>query len=457
VDFRGHLRLPDDAGSGIPVVLRLDDIFVIIVSGGEELGAWRADDVVVERIFSNQFAIDLAGEPMVFIAQDALGFAYEGVSAIEELQARLTKRKVFKRSKKRKGKQAEEPQPAAEATAPAAAAASHRPVLEPDEPVDPQPGRIWTPPVSRPTSGVPLEPDAAPEPTATEHVEEPAARIEHERVSYAQPGAGEDAGTPAVTAAPPPAPEPPASGPEEIPTRPRDDTPVETAVEPAATKPEPEPVPEVEIAPAPEPAPQPEPEVQIEIEEVEAASGGWYSEETATDTRHSVPDAEPEPGEVSQPDVRFEFEIEDVEPSAAGGIDTYRPSAPAEEAPAAVPAPIEAEIQAAPPEPDAEPAAFASPEEQTVETPEEQTVEPPEERVEDEVPAAANGHGRTRHLAKPEKRSLRPAFLSRSKDKKIPEHDHEYGEPKTIGGLTRRVCEICGHVTFSGEDVYHGW
>jgi len=96
VDFRGHLRLPDDAGTGIPVVLRVDDIFVIISAGEEELGAWRADDVVIERIFSNQLAIDLDGEPMVFVAQDALGFAYEGITTIEELQARLTKRGVFR-------------------------------------------------------------------------------------------------------------------------------------------------------------------------------------------------------------------------------------------------------------------------------------------------------------------------------------------------------------------------
>ncbi|HSJ28558.1 MAG TPA: hypothetical protein VLB67_10130, partial [Acidimicrobiia bacterium] len=141
-----------------------------------------------------------------------------------------------------------------------------------------------------------------------------------------------------------------------------------------------------------------------------------------------------------------------------GGADTYRPideiAEPAETAePAATPEVADVEVGAEPEQPVSfGPAASAPPVEEVVA--EAETVGPP---VEEATPSAANGHGRTRHLAKPEKRSLRPSFLTRSKDKKIPEHDHEYGEPKTIGGLTRRVCEICGHVTFSGEDVYHGW
>lgn len=37
------------------------------------------------------------------------------------------------------------------------------------------------------------------------------------------------------------------------------------------------------------------------------------------------------------------------------------------------------------------------------------------------------------------------------------EHDHEYLESKTVGGITRRVCSVCGHVSFAGEDLYEGW
>jgi hypothetical protein len=37
------------------------------------------------------------------------------------------------------------------------------------------------------------------------------------------------------------------------------------------------------------------------------------------------------------------------------------------------------------------------------------------------------------------------------------DHDHDYRESKTVGGITRRVCAVCGHVSFASEDVYQGW
>lgn len=36
-------------------------------------------------------------------------------------------------------------------------------------------------------------------------------------------------------------------------------------------------------------------------------------------------------------------------------------------------------------------------------------------------------------------------------------HTHDYSESKTVGGITRRVCSHCGHVSFAGEDVYQDW
>lgn len=36
-------------------------------------------------------------------------------------------------------------------------------------------------------------------------------------------------------------------------------------------------------------------------------------------------------------------------------------------------------------------------------------------------------------------------------------HVHEYSESRTVGGITRRVCSHCGHVSFAGEDVYQEW
>lgn len=74
--------------------------------------------------------------------------------------------------------------------------------------------------------------------------------------------------------------------------------------------------------------------------------------------------------------------------------------------------------------------------------------EPPGEvdlRSVEAVAPAANGrsHGSRR------------GFFSRRP--RITDHDHDFRVSKTVGGLTRRVCAICGHVSFEGEDVYQGW
>lgn len=37
------------------------------------------------------------------------------------------------------------------------------------------------------------------------------------------------------------------------------------------------------------------------------------------------------------------------------------------------------------------------------------------------------------------------------------DHVHQYNESRTVGGITRRVCSLCGHVSFAGEDVYGAW
>ena len=73
--FKGRLRLPNDAGEGIPIDLELEDVFLSLESEGEDFGEWRLDTVEIKRLFSNQFAMQLDGEEMVFIADDALGFA----------------------------------------------------------------------------------------------------------------------------------------------------------------------------------------------------------------------------------------------------------------------------------------------------------------------------------------------------------------------------------------------
>jgi outer membrane biosynthesis protein TonB len=41
--------------------------------------------------------------------------------------------------------------------------------------------------------------------------------------------------------------------------------------------------------------------------------------------------------------------------------------------------------------------------------------------------------------------------------RKPDDHNHEYDIARTVGGLTRRICVHCGHVSFDSEDVYQGW
>lgn len=483
MEFRGHLRLPEDAGTGIPVLLRVDDIFVVISSGDDELGAWRADDVAIERIFSNQFSIELDGESMVFLAHDALGFAYDGVSAIEDLQERLTKRRVFKRSKK-KPKQVEAQVEAQVETASAsgpAAETSQEPVstgraadedvetpaaqseAEPaDEPVlAGEPNAIWAPPSASPP---PPEPQVATEPDIEIAVPEPVRlRVDAEpsvpadvRVSYPEP-------------APPP---PPA---------------VETFLRPTTTTPEADTSEPLAAAPIPVEVPPPSPEPQSTSERAPA------EEPPPALDPASVPSEESDaPPVADEP----EYEIEEVSAASTGGtwaddamvgVEPGEPKIEIEEY--VVPTAAAAEMFTAPaPHDGGEPVAQQTPEHLTepeLDVPEGVPTPGVEESVADdarpavegrhladdtEAPAiettvaeeavASNGHSKTPKsdvTQKPNKRERRHSLFGRSQDKKTPAHEHEYGEPKTIGGLKRQVCEVCGHVTFSGEDVYQGW
>lgn len=419
MDFRGHLRLPEDAGAGIPVELRLDDIFVIITSAGNELGAWRADDVVIDRIFSNQFAIELDGESMVFIAQDALGFAYDGISAIEDLQERLTKRRTFKRSKKKKKKvEAASEEAPAQATAPAPS----EPAVDEDE--ERQLRRlqpIWSPPsvAATPTPAPPHEP-SVPEPIRELVEAEPSEPLDV-RMSYPQPSA-------------PPA---PIAAESFVPPSSDASTPARVWVEP-------------EPHSAPEPAsrtvePAAESEPELEIEEVAAAATGatWLDDPAATED--------------------VEIEIEDYVLPAAGLTDTYTARFPSPAAAESGPAEVRAVDDAGGDEEVGTPPAPSEAENLT------RTgmwsADEPGASQEAEVPTTpaiqSNGHGAVREFATDDdaadRRVRRHSLFGRSRDKKVPPHEHRYGDPKTIAGLTRSVCEVCGHVTFRGEDAYQGW
>lgn len=52
----------------------------------------------------------------------------------------------------------------------------------------------------------------------------------------------------------------------------------------------------------------------------------------------------------------------------------------------------------------------------------------------------------------PDAKGLKSRFARRPEA-----HTHDYQEKRTVGGITRRICAGCGHVSFAGEDIYDHW
>ncbi|GEM_PF-3737956 len=102
MEFRGRLNTPDGPGEGIAVELRLTDVFLELGSGDGELGRWRLDEVELTRVAGDVFDLTLEGEAFVFVADDAISFAYEGLGYVE-----ATRTKVKRRRRRRDAGQAE--------------------------------------------------------------------------------------------------------------------------------------------------------------------------------------------------------------------------------------------------------------------------------------------------------------------------------------------------------------
>ena len=99
--FKGQLLLPDEPGPGLRVDLELAGQRLAVVSDQERLGAWPLETVEVRRVGSDTFAMTLAGEPLHFVADDTIAFAYSGIPAIETMgtpsQSRSSLRSFFGR------------------------------------------------------------------------------------------------------------------------------------------------------------------------------------------------------------------------------------------------------------------------------------------------------------------------------------------------------------------------
>ena len=102
MQFKGQLLLPDEPGPGLRVHLDVAEHHLAVESDGGGLGAWPLEVVDVERLQGDVFALTVAGEPLQFVADDTIGFAYSGVPVIDKFssrhpRARSTLRSVFDR------------------------------------------------------------------------------------------------------------------------------------------------------------------------------------------------------------------------------------------------------------------------------------------------------------------------------------------------------------------------
>ena len=486
--FKGRLRLPSDPGEGIPIDLELEDVMLSLVSEGEDFGEWRLDKVEIKRLFSNQFALLLDGEEMVFVADDALGFAYDGLAFVEDVTGRLSKRRLFKGRKP-----------------------SKRQTVEPDETADDQPQSEGPVDDDRIPETVPFFPEPA-QPVAA-IAETPAAEMP---VAPAEPLGrqmsdlvGDDVEDYEVP--------PPMSSVEVAPAKPAGDVvpiiPAEAerswVEEPMADDLPADPVDaEVPIAATAETLPAASPPIEpasppgLDILETEEEDDdelviedvAAYGYVPPVSTRAPLPDADPdiEPshqpvGRGSKTPAAPEEPVESIETPAARAPEVHplgEPD-PAVEVPVStnevVEQPtVEEPMPTPPPHP---PAELATPVEAIEPTTSAQPSPPAEPAPATEFAWSSNGHTagaevpaapadngsdgsddddalqtqKSGRHARSGARSRSSSLFGRKKSREPEEHEHRYESSKTVGGITRSVCAVCGHVSFAGEDVYQGW
>ena len=96
MQFKGHLLLPDEPGPGLRVHLDVAEHHLAVESDGGGLGAWPLEVVDVERLRGDTFALSVAGEPLQFVADDSISFAYSGMPAIDRVTTRRRNRSALR-------------------------------------------------------------------------------------------------------------------------------------------------------------------------------------------------------------------------------------------------------------------------------------------------------------------------------------------------------------------------
>lgn len=379
------MKVPDDRGDGVAAELTIDDVFLVLTIEGEELGSWRVDEVQANRMYSDHFLLELAGEPVVFIADDALGFAYEGVRTIETLSGRLRKRRRWPWSRRRSTRAGD----AAQASSQGSVDVEQRP-----EPADEEP---------RTESAKGEEPPAPRE--APVEAEPEAARATADRLVSAESPEVVDGKVEA----------------EETPEPYQGETPTEasaeavsaegvSAEEPVEATPEPVEETSGELVPVGEDEPAPGEQVPVLLSSDDEPLS-WAPEVDAIDL--SVVDL---------------TELEQERTVEASSVET-----PVPEQPGGTPSDAEE----------------SEPEESSTDVEDLQS-----EGARSEQPGEATS---ATQPAPHRNGSVRRRWFGRTRSAKTPAHEHDYRDRRTVGGITRRICAVCGHISIVGEDVYEEW
>jgi hypothetical protein len=93
VQFKGSVRAPGDKDPGVRVVLEIDEYHLEIRRDSELIGRYYLADVEVARDIAERFILFLGEDEVEFLADDALQFAYGGVTAMQDGWLSAQKRK----------------------------------------------------------------------------------------------------------------------------------------------------------------------------------------------------------------------------------------------------------------------------------------------------------------------------------------------------------------------------
>jgi hypothetical protein len=410
----------------------VDEYHLEILRGSDLMGRWYLADVEARRDIAERFTLFLGDDEMEFLADDALVFAYEGVTRMQEGWVRAKKRKRRHRraaadAARRKDEAPLEPEPMT-----VAQVADRR---EPDKPKAP------TSDLAKKLAAI-----ASAEAAATE---------EKRRYTWAEAEALEEA-----AATPPPPverkprkkapvrdeealPQPPAPKPRTKKAAPAYNPPTtEPYKPPPAAVSEPEPTPAAQpTAELPE-TPAPPPPQQVEQPPKRKRAPKPPPEE--------VPEPEyPEPSWIAPPPAR----VVTVDLSVEEPVVTETPlAAPPEPLPAPEPAAFEPEPQVE--QPDDE---LGKRRQRRRSRKEAAETDPATEgkqagEVTDLEAARAKTKASRTEGHHPAETNVGLLAKLRRPPKTDNEHVHTYQESRSSGGLTRRVCLECSHVSITSDD-----